>query len=41
MLKQSKGFIHEFATPDNEYFVNAIEELRKRENSFYDNCKKI
>ena len=40
MLKQSKGFIHEFATPDNEYFVNAIEELRKRENSFYDHCKK-
>ena len=40
MLKQSKGFIHEFATPDNEYFVNAIEELRKREKSFYDHCKK-
>ena len=40
MLKQSKDFIHEFGTPDNEYFVNAIEELRKRENSFYDHCKK-
>lgn len=41
MLKQSKDFIHEFGTPDNEYFVNAIEELRKRENSFYDHCKII
>ena len=41
MLKQSKDFIHEFGTPDNEYFVNAIEELRKRENSFNDHCKKI
>ena len=40
MLKQSKDFIHEFGTSDNEYFVNAIEELRKREKSFYDHCKK-
>ena len=41
MLKQSKDFIHEFGTSDNEYFVNAIEELRKRENSFYDHYKII
>ena len=41
MLKQSKDFIHEFGTPDNEYFVDAIEELRKRENSFYDHYKII
>ena len=41
MLKQSKDFIHEFGTPDNKYFVDAIEELRKRENSFNDHCKKI
>jgi hypothetical protein len=41
MVKQSKDFTHEFGTPDNEYFVNAIEELRKRENSFNDHCKKI
>ena len=41
MLKQSKDFIHEFGTSDNEYFVNAIEELRKREKSFYDHCKII
>ncbi|SDZ85207.1 hypothetical protein SAMN05216455_101561 [Segatella bryantii] len=40
MVKQSKDFTHDFATPDNKYFVNAIEELRKRENSFYDHCKK-
>ena len=41
MLKQSKDFTHEFATPDNEYFVNAIEELRKRKKSFYDHYKII
>ena len=41
MVKQSKDFTHEFATPDNEYFVDAIEELRKREKSFYDHCKII
>lgn len=41
MLKQSKDFIHEFGTPDNEYFVNAIEELRKRKKSFYDHYKII